>query len=295
MEPLDVNTMIGEALEVTAYSLSTASIEVLPAFADDLPPVLADADQIRQVFTNLIVNAQHALEQVDGARQLRIATSHRSNSDQVVIKVEDNGPGIAADIGKRIFEPLFTTKEVGSGTGVGLALSHRIVALHGGTIELESAPDEGAAFVIELPCAAERAEAGAPASPAPDDRSVYRVLVVDDEFDVGQIITDVLAHDGHRVDVARSGEAGLEKIRQQPYDVVLSDIRMAGMDGPSFYKALSELAPEHIDRLAFITGDTLGPRVGDFLKTAKRPYLEKPMRPREIRALVQAVIQGKAR
>ena len=259
----------------------------------DLPPVLADPDQMRQVFTNLIVNAQHALEDMDGPKQLKIITSHRKRTNEVVVKIKDNGRGVTADVRGRIFEPLYTTKEIGSGTGMGLALCHRILEAHGGTIELESRPGEGAAFAIRMPCVAAM-EMPDPTAEA-DVRSSggYRVLVVDDEFDVGQIIRDVLDHEGHNVEVAPSGHVAMEKIKRQRYDVILSDIRMPGMDGPTLYQAIGTARPDLIEGLAFITGDTLSPKVKEFLDASQRPYLEKPIGPKDIRDLVDLLMRRK--
>ena len=207
------------------------------------------------------------------------------------MKVKDNGPGVSQEISSRIFEPLYTTKDVGTGTGMGLALCHRIIEAHGGTIVLESKPGEGAAFAIRLP----RSHAKAPVvdrrSVVSDPVGKHRILVVDDEFDVGEIISDVLEHAGHVVEVAGSGKTALEKIGRCRYDVILSDIRMPGMDGPAFYQALSKTDPASINALAFITGDTLSPNVKAFLEASERPYLEKPLMPGEIRELVELLIR----
>jgi CheY-like chemotaxis protein len=120
------------------------------------------------------------------------------------------------------------------------------------------------------------------------------VLVVDDEDDVGQTISDMLELHGHTVEVAASGQAALEKTKRRTYDVILSDIRMQGMDGPSFYRALRDSDPNQIAGLAFITGDTLSPRVKEFLDASKRPYLEKPLMPKDVRDLVDLLMRGRS-
>ena len=284
--PVDVNQLVEDALEVTAYSLRTAGVEIDLELGAELPAVLADGDQLLQVFTNLIVNAEHALQDVSEPRRLNVATAYLGDSDQVVAEVRDNGPGIPEDIRSRIFEPLYTTKKIGSGTGLGLALCHRIVASHGGTLELESAPGEGAAFRITLDCEPGRqAVLAAPAVEA-DGEAAHRVLVVDDEVEVAQIISDILSLDGHQVEVVDTAHAALQKIERRLYDAVISDVRMPGMDGPSFYEALREARPEQIDGLGFITGDTLSGRVRDFLDSVDRPYLEKPVAPKDARWLL---------
>ena len=150
---------------------------------------------------------------------------------------------------------------------------------------VESAPGEGAAFAILLPRVKRQRRSAAAAK--------YRVLVVDDEADVGQTISDVLEHDGDRVEIAGSGQAALEKTNQGSYDVILSAIRMQDFVGPSFYHALGNSNPDQIAGLAFITGDTLSPRVKEFLDASERPYLEKPVMPNDLRELVELLMRRK--
>ena len=293
--PVDLNAVIESALEVTAYSLRTSGVEVSLQLSKDLPTVMASADQMRQVFTNLIVNAQNAMQENQGPRHLRIKSSYSPKDQQVAVKVKDNGPGISEEIRSRIFEPLFTTKDVGAGTGIGLSLCHRIIEAHGGAIVAEKTSGPGAVFSLKLPRGQTGDRPAVSAHSDGDQGTGYRVLVVDDEYDVGQIISDVLEHEGHNVEVVGSGRVALEKVKRQNYDVILSDIRMPGMDGPKFYRALTDARPDQIDGLAFITGDTLAVRVKEFLDASERPYLEKPILPGDIRELVDLILRRKAR
>jgi len=296
LEPVDLNTILESALEVTAYSLRSSDVEVTLNMASVLPIVMADPDQLRQVFTNLIINAHHYLQKIDGPRQLRISSSYRKAANQVVFKIKDNGPGVSEEIRTRIFEPLFTTKEIGAGTGMGLALCHRILESHGGSIALERTNKSGASFVLRLPVGEEDTDENSEERPHLRRKAVTpacRVLVVDDDEDVGLIISHSLERDGHHVDVVGSGNLALEVLKRQSYDVILSDIRMPGMDGPAFYRALRDGNPGHIDGLAFITGDTLSPNVKQFLDASERPYLEKPVTPRDVRELVDLLLRRK--
>jgi PAS domain S-box-containing protein len=287
----DINAVVEDALEVTAYALRTSGIDLSLRLAKNLPQIYCDPDQMRQVITNLVINAQHALLDVEGPRKLSVTTHFRKRSDRIAIKVKDNGPGVPEEIRGRIFEPLFTTKEIGTGTGMGLALCHRIVEAHGGTINLESGHGKGSAFAVRLPCAVSKKSANALPKINQNIAGKHRVLVVDDEYDVGEIISDVLQFDGYAVDVAGSGKTALDLIKRQHYDVILSDIRMPGMDGPTFYRVLSGMESQLINGLAFITGDTLSPQVREFLDAAERPYLEKPLMARDIRELVELLIR----
>lgn len=291
---VSVNDLIGRAIEFTAYSLRTTGVEVTLDLAEDLPRIHANEDQLIQVFTNLIVNAEQALRGSEGPRALSVSTRSAGAGD-VVIRIADNGPGVPERDRTRIFEPLFTTKQTGYGTGLGLALCHRIIEAHGGSIELERGSEPGATFTMRLSRDAARGgarnEGQAVVSGEPGS---LRVLVIDDEDDVGSVICDALELDGHRVDVENSARGALERIETNTYDVILSDIRMPELDGVSFHRILRETRPEQIRSLAFVTGDTLSSRVAEFLATTNCLYIEKPFMPADLRGLVERVLARKA-
>ena len=144
--PLDLNELIGEVLGLYESSSVTISLEL----AVDLPPILGDATQLRQVIHNLLRNAEDALEG-DGSGRISIAT--RANSRHAELLITDNGPGFPAEILPRIFEPYVTTKA--KGTGLGMPIVKKIVDEHQGTIEISNAPEGGARICIRLPLAKE--------------------------------------------------------------------------------------------------------------------------------------------
>jgi len=294
MALIDVNALVKHALEFADYSLETSGIDVIMRLGEDLPVVRGNADQLVQVFTNLLVNAEHALNEIDGPRRLEITTAWLGNRRQVAVTFRDNGPGVPEAVRSRIFEPLYTTKGPGSGTGLGLALSHRIVQAHGGSIELENLPPPGAAFTVRLFSEAPSTEtAHGEGGESADSARPLRILVIDDEPDVGMLIGDSLELDDHSVEVTQSARSALDLIRNGDFDVVISDVRMPDMDGAAFYKALEKIKPEAIRALAFVTGDTLSSRVGDFLARTDCPYLEKPFVPKDVRDLVARVLRRK--
>ena len=288
---VDLAEVIEEALDVTAYFLRSSDIEASLRLAEDLPTVTADPGQLRQVLTNLIVNAQHALQETEGERKLRVTAAYDRATARVVVKVKDNGPGVPKELRNRIFDPLFTTKEVGTGTGMGLAICHRVVESHGGTLTLETEPGPGAVFVLRLPVSGPPQPARQPDNEGAVAPGCLRVLVVDDDQFVGEIIGEILEYEGHVTEVARSGKQALAMLAKTHFDVILSDYRMPEMDGPSFYRALSRQNPDHIDRLAFITGDTLGPGVKAFLDSTQRPFLEKPITPEDVVELIDLLVR----
>ena len=266
-----------------------------PSLAPNLPTIWADPDQISQVLTNLIVNAQQAMAEWSGPRRLTDRHPLRSARRQIRLSVADSGPGVPPAIRSRIFEPFFTTKPVGIGTGIGLSVCHGVVTAHGGTITVDDAPGGGAVFVIRLP-ATTTVEAAAPAGPAPSLIGAGgRVLVVDDEPAVAEALSDILRHAGYRIDIAESGEAALGRVRTGVYDVIFSDVHMPDMDGLTFYRNLRELKPELADRLMFVTGDMLGGNIRTFIEETGLPFLEKPFMPAEVRRLAAETAARPAR
>jgi len=294
--PTNLNELFGTALEVTGYGLRASSILVSTSLSPDLPMVQVDPDQLTQVFTNLIVNAEIALRENTGRRELKISSNYRSRSKEVVVKIKDNGPGISRDVAGRIFEPFFTTKEVGEGTGIGLAICHRILSTHGGGIKHENTPGGGATFVLRLPVDIELTE-NPPETSKPTARSAapLKILVVDDEPDVAELVSDILTIDGHSIETAKSGRVALSVLERHRFDVILSDIRMPDVDGPEFFAALTDAGSDMVARIAFITGDTLSKDVESFLVSCGRPYIEKPITPNDVRELVAAVVGENAK
>ena len=154
------------------------------------------------------------------------------------LEVADSGHGIAPENQARLFEPFFTTKPVGEGTGLGLPICKGIVESHGGTIRLvRSGAGEGTVFRVELPVtAAAHSVARLPETEAPVALASLKVLVVDDEPDLSEMLADLLKTFGHEVHTAPNGVAALETLGSRSYDLILSDIRMPELDGPGLYR-----------------------------------------------------------
>jgi PAS domain S-box-containing protein len=284
--PVLINQIIQSALDVVGYGLRGADIAVDLDLAPDLPPVAGDADQLNLVLMNLIVNAQHALQTRPQPRHLEIVT--RPYHGMVQIEVADNGPGVPAEIAERIFDPFFTTKPQGVGTGIGLSVCQGIVAAHGGQIGVTSRPEGGALFTITLPGTTRERK------PRPDEQApapiAGRVLVVDDEVEIAQMVSEVLNRDHHEVSVARSGRQALEHLAAHPADLILSDLRMPDLDGPALHRELASSSPDLARRMVFVTGDVLTPETARFLAETSLPVIEKPIDPYDLRLKVRAYL-----
>jgi two-component system NtrC family sensor kinase len=293
-KPLCANELVEAVLEIVAYPLRTSNIELVLALDPQLPMVMADGHQIQQVFLNIINNARQAMEGRQTSGKIFITSTASEKSIRVTF--QDNGPGISPENLRRIFDPFFTTKEVGKGTGLGLSLCYGIIKEHGGNIYAESQPGEGATFVIELPIARGVANPAVMPAPAPEkfdakEGASKKVLVIDDEEAVLQMIGEGLRRSSFDVDMASDGETALNLIRNNNYDVTLCDWKMPGLNGQQVYERLSTIKPNLRKRVIFVTGDVINERMRQFLETENRPCLSKPFVIGDLRTAIRNVLK----
>jgi CheY-like chemotaxis protein len=291
---VEINAVLDDCVDILGYSLRTAGVTVDKQLAADLPSISGDADQLHQVFLNLIVNAQQAMESQPLPRRLSVISGLQDG--RLCIRIADNGPGVDLAIRKRIFDPYFTTKPPGGGTGVGLAVSLGIIESHGGSLTVECPPEGGAVFQVLLPMTV---PAEQPARPTAADRepasaSRPRLLIVDDEPEVGALLADILRRDASRIDIATSGLEALPLLASNEYAAILTDLRMPEMDGPELYRQIEQHWPSCARRVVFISGDALSPTVQAFLTGTGQPYLEKPFVPAEVREIVRQIANAAA-
>jgi PAS domain S-box-containing protein len=277
---VNVNEVLEQTLALRINQLTVSGIAVEKKFLRGLPPVMADPHQLEQVFLNLLLNAEQAMLEGKTGGRIILNTTVSRDGRMVHAEVIDDGPGIPQDALPHVFEPFFSTKPVGSGTGLGLSVSYGIVEEHGGHLVVESRPGR-TVFRLEMPvaqsAAAQRAKpAGSPMIVTGEGRIA---LVVEDEGSVLDLIVTILSQTGWRVDVATGGREGLERVRNQRYDLIVSDIRMPDGDGESFYKEATQDDPALGQRFIFITGDTANREAFSFLKDAGVLILEKPFQP----------------
>ena len=292
---VSLNDLAQAAADMLGYTYRSHGIELRLALDASLPTVQADGDQIGQVVLNLLVNAQQVLAGCEGPREVALRTGLAQATDEgsgasVWLRVVDNGPGVPPDLREKIFEPFFTTKPEGIGTGLGLAVSRSLAREHGGELRLEDgAPAQGgtrpgASFLLSLPLAG---AAEAPATPMPAvnppaaldghaEARTTRVLVVDDESELTDLMRTMLEDAGHEVVTAESGEVALELLSMVEVDVIVSDLRMPDMDGSALWRAVREHHPTLATRMLFVTGDTLSPAARQFLDEARCARLDKP-------------------
>ena len=269
-------------------------VELVLELGDDAGCVRADPTQLEQVLLNLVVNARDAMP--DGGR-LRIETAaaaHKDGRAGVRLSSRDNGCGIAPEVRPHIFEPFFTTKEVGKGTGLGLSIVYGVVTQAGGTISVESAPGQGAAFHIWLPRvdAPGSEEAPPPAPGARAKRGGETILLVEDDDDVRDFVQFVLTQAGYRVLTAADGERGLALLAAHAGEVhlLLSDIVMPEMSGSEVAARAQALRPSvKVLHMSGYPGGRLMDHAG---LPPDATFLQKPFSVETLTQAVRALLDG---
>ena len=286
---VNLNEIVERTLALRSYELRVENIQVECQLARDLPETMADRYQLQQVVLNLLMNAEQALLQERGQGNVKIRT-RVADGHRIALEISDDGPGVPREIASRIFDPFFTTKPSGVGTGLGLSIVYGIVKQHGGEVTFENESGGGARFVVELPVLEIPLKAREPAAPEVANSLVPvrsgRILVVEDEPSVAQLIVDVLREEGHQVEAVLESHEGLARLSRAHYDLVVCDLRMPRLDGPAFYEALIRSGSPMQDHILFVTGDTLAPRTMHFLEKSKLPYLAKPFLVEELKLAV---------
>jgi signal transduction histidine kinase len=239
---LDVNELVQSAISRASLP---ENVQVETQLDQELPPIAADAGQITQVLSNLIQNAVEAMPEgghltarTAGATVRPWGRESGATSDEVVISIADTGVGIPAEDRGKVFEPLYTTKK--GGIGLGLAIVTTLVEGLDGTVEVKSSPGEGSTFSVRLPVSAERAGSSATGGRPIDPK---HVLIVDDDAGMRRTTAMILGRRGYAVTTAVDGLQAIELARKQPFDLVLTDLRMPNLDGVETYRRMKEIQP----------------------------------------------------
>jgi signal transduction histidine kinase/ActR/RegA family two-component response regulator len=293
-ETANIKDLIADALETEGIKLTENNVKVHLDLAVDLPLVWIERGSIHQVLVNLIDNAVAAMIKKGGDHIIELKSYVQDG--RVFIECSDNGPGIPPDIIDDIFKPFFTTKETGKGIGLGLAICSEIVERNGGVLWAESVYGDGATFYLSLPLSDNQEEEEKNDEPSHADETArtakMRILVIDDEETMSDFVSQALSRAGHQVDVAYEGEEGLAKIEKTEYDLILSDIKMTGLNGMLFFQILKKDKPHMADRIIFMTGALLEKEIEEFLNTNQLPVLRKPFYMNQLLQAVNKIGQG---
>ncbi|MHB0866165.1 MAG: hybrid sensor histidine kinase/response regulator [Thermoleophilia bacterium] len=286
---VDLNDAVRTVIELRSYELNVRNIRFETDLDPALPQTMADVHQLEQVLLNMINNAEQSITAADKHGVIGITTSFHEGS--LWICISDNVTGMSVTTRQMVFEPYFTTKDVGKGTGLGLSICYGFIQEHGGSITVESNPGQGALFTIRLPLT--KFEAGMNGSRMNSaGGSGRQVLVVDDEPAIVELLTHILSMDGHGVDIARNGVMGLQQLGRIQYDNVITDIKMPELDGRELHRRIKEIDPALAANVIFMTGDTVSRDTHEFLRETGNSYLVKPFNLHELRERLNKVMNA---
>jgi len=294
---LDINELIRGVVDLVSYEFRTGNTTIQFDLSQNLPRISGDPHQLQQVFLNILNNARQAIESF--RRDGRIMILTREHDHRARVEFHDNGPGISPENLQRIFDPFFTTKPSGKGTGLGLSVSYGIVEEHGGTIRARSEIGQGAVFNLEFPIPDQNAEGDSRQRSAPSSGSSRpagngeRVLVIDDEESILNLVAEILKRDNYAVESTSDGKSALNEIERNTFDAILCDWKMPGMNGPAIYETLRKENPAAAARFAFMTGDVINEGFQEFLKLHSVPCLPKPFSIQEFRTVFASIANRK--
>ena len=289
---VDIRTVLDETLALRDYDLKVNHIAVEKEFQSEAAMVVADPHQIEQVFLNIINNAVDAVLDTGRAGKLKIRVAR--DSGFVTARFADDGPGIKDP--KRIFDPFYTTKNVGKGTGLGLSICYGIVKEHGGDITAHNASEGGAVIEVRLPMAVAAGAVVEPAPPAPPRREGAiegRVLLVEEEESVLEFERDVLTGAGANVVTATRSEDVKTRLLSEPFDaVIMSGKMLSDWNAKEAYEWLVQNCPTMEKHILFTFSN--GVEQGDgrtFLQDNNIPYLVKPFEVADLIAKARRLLQ----
>ena len=281
---LDLNALIVDMVTMLRRMIGE-DIELATTLASGLSHVRADRSQLEQVVMNLVINARDACgaggrirlvtEAVDVDSALAAQTPGLNRGGYVTLSVIDNGIGMNEETKSKLFEPFFTTKPRGQGTGLGLATVYGIVVQSGGAIRVESEADQGSTFTVYLPREQEIAPSAGRAIESMVATSSWKVLLVEDEQAVRELVRIILERAGHRVFEAATPEEALARFNViESVDLLLTDVVMPAMSGFELFHVLVELQPSL--RVLFISGYTDYATFEPTIADKGAAFLEKP-------------------
>jgi CheY-like chemotaxis protein len=292
---VDLNALLGKIVGLVESIFQNHRIPIVQNLASDHPLILADANQLEQVFLNLVINAQHAMETEGGV--LTITSSFMPDGKRVSVSVKDTGCGIAPENLSRIFDPFFSTKSEGKGTGLDLSTAYGIITNHYGEIKVDSVPGKGTEMIVILPVSTpvSAPEKSAPAVEevrVPKSASEGRILVVDDEQHIRDILAETLREAGYAVETASNGEEGVRKLRAESFDLILLDIRMpvhTGLDVLKLLKRKGGFPPVMV-----LTGLASSEEMDEARRLGAAKCVRKPFHLKTLLADISSLLQGEA-
>lgn len=292
-EAVDVNSLLDDVLFLLKESFR--DITIVKTFEDSLPLVKGDEAELQHAFLNLCINSSESMSQ-NGT--LQVTTSLRNyvgNRQFAVIEIVDAGCGMSEEVKKRIFEPYFSTKTSNNKLGMGLYLVDKVVRSHGGFIELESESGKGTCFTIYIPTKQAEPEITEEAlsDVLPVPSSGQRILLVDDEGMIRQLMARVLEEQGFSVLQAEDGKSAIKTFSENSVDLVILDMIMPGMKGEAVLKALRAMSS---DVRVMVSSGFMSEEQRDHLREfGIEDFLDKPYREEDVLSSIRKVLAKRRR
>jgi signal transduction histidine kinase/CheY-like chemotaxis protein len=284
-----INELMEQVIQLREYEFSTRNIILVREFDPTNPALYADTNKIQQIVLNLLNNAYDAIREKNGGGTIWVRT--RALEESVCFEIQDSGTGIAEP--NRIFDPFYTTKEVGQGTGLGLSVCYGLVQDHQGKIQAENWKN-GARFTVTLPIGKSEETLQLPAKSEARElpKSDHFVLIVDDEKLLVDLQTSFLALMNIESTGVNSGEEAIRFLQDKSVSLIISDIRMPGLvDGIQLYDWVVKNRVELRKRFLFVTGDSVKLINGELLENLSVPHIGKPFSLEEYSCIVRQLLE----
>jgi signal transduction histidine kinase/ActR/RegA family two-component response regulator len=303
--PLNIDVTVRETLKLVRASMPS-TIEIIEEISAETQTIMADHNQLQQVFINLTTNAFQAMGRDGGTLTIylspvildKIEASRHPDltpGTYILLSISDTGQGIAQEIRNKIFDPYFTTQEIGQGSGMGLAIAHGIVHNHGGIIEVDSTVGKGSTFSIYLPRIESQATASEMDLKRPIPTGNERILFIDDEYAITKAARSILSRLGYHVTVENDPGKALEMFYAAPdrYDLVITDMTMPKLNGDGLARKILKkranmpiiICTGHSDRLDAQKAKKIGIAY----------YADKPLAKHQLADIIRKALDGQTR
>jgi two-component system, NtrC family, sensor kinase len=295
-KPLSLNEVIENATQLLAYAIRSAGCRVVCDLDRTLPSIVGDAHDVEQALVNLLTNATQAMAAAERPGAITLTTC-RGDGGSVVLLVDDDGPGIPADLRPKLFDPFFTTKREGQGTGLGLWLVYNAVTAHFGSITASASPSGGARFRLEFPEGPPVKERAANESSDAFDagpRVSARILVVDAEAALAELICETLAAEGHRTVASHDADDAVRRLADESFDLVVSDAELPGLSGDRLAREVARIRPALSRAILLTTGDPVSREPEAVARRVNADLLRKPFELDELRRMVRTRLNRNA-
>lgn len=294
VETVNMNKLVEETIELLRNEMNKSNVKIEFSFNHELPDTSGNPYQLQQVLINILTNAQQALQSVDRKKIIKIQTSEYSG--YILIKICDNGSGIPTKYMRNVFNPFFTTKKSGMGTGLGLSLSYGIIKNHDGDILVKNNKEYGATFLIKLPIQSlkEYNQFKRDISTLPEKEQKYEklsVLIVDDEESICKLILQILKlMEFKKIDKANSGHKAIEMMENKDYDLLITDVNLPDINGFDLYEEVSSIGTSIPTYTIFTSGEVMEDFEVEAPPEHRIDYLKKPFSVRDFMEKIKSLL-----